>query len=342
MELVNRTPVPAACAIGDGWDDEHQAGVVTAKATFTYEPGGSLALNTQSPLPLFDDDEPTRFGVIPRDDLPREGDDFEVIFLGCAHAPRGVRTDAMEVALSVGPLTRRLAVFGDRRWTDAGASAPQPFRSMPLTWQNAFGGACLALVDRDSPVIVTDARNPAGKGFDPWPQARALADFLRCPPGYPSLDPSLDLPNVESPEALIRRRDDAPDPVSWATLPLSSVAQAKRMIDLARTQAEGRAVLTEQRFHRAVSDWVIPRPEEGAEVVLRGLDPSGEVRFSLPSLDVVADFDVGGARTTVALAPQTLVVLGEKRTVTVTYRAHVHLRRVDEVDKSVRLRIERA
>ncbi len=342
MELVNRTPVPAACAIGDGWDEEHQAGVVTAKATFTYEPGGALALDTQSPLPLFDDDEPTRFGVIPRDDLPREGDDFEVIFLGCAHAQRVRAVDAMEVALSVGPATRRLAVFGDRRWTDAGPSAPQPFRAMPLTWQNAFGGACVALIDREAPVIVTEARNPAGKGFDPWPQALALAEFLRRPPGYPSLDASLELPNVESPGALIRRREDAPAPASWATLPLSSVAHALRMIDLPRTQSEGRPVLTEQRFHRAVSEWVIARPEEGAEVVLSGLDPSGEVRFPLPTLRVLADFDVGGARTTVALAPQTMVLLGEKRTVTVTYRAHVHLRRVDELEKSVRLRVERA
>ena len=96
MELVNRTALPAACGVGDGWDDDHQAGVVTAKATFTYEPGEGLALDTQSPLPLFDDDEPTRWGVIPRDDLPREGDDFEVIFLGCAHAPRGAAVEAMD------------------------------------------------------------------------------------------------------------------------------------------------------------------------------------------------------------------------------------------------------
>ncbi|MDO9015910.1 MAG: DUF2169 domain-containing protein [Deltaproteobacteria bacterium] len=340
MELVNRTALPAACGVGDGWDDDHQAGVVTAKATFTYEPGEGLALDTQSPLPLFDDDEPTRWGVIPRDDLPREGDDFEVIFLGCAHAPRGAAVGAMEVSLSVGDVERRLAVFGRRCWTDDAPGAPEAFRAMPLTWQNAFGGACEALVDRDAPVILADARNPAGKGFDPAPQARALGEFLRCPAGYPSLDPSLELPNVESPEHLVRRRDDAPEPASWATLPLASAAHARRMFDLERSESDGRPVFTEQRFHRAVPGWVIPAPGEGAEVVMRGLDPAGEVRFTLPTLRVWADFDVGGARTTVALAPQTMVILGEKRTVTVTYRAHIHLRRVDEVEKSVRLRVE--
>jgi hypothetical protein len=342
MELVNRTAVPAACAIGDGWDDDHQVGMVTAKATFVYEPTGELTLDTQSPLPLFGADEATRFGLIPRDDLAREGDDFEVIFLGCAHAPRGQTVASMEVCLAVGEVSRRLAVFGDRRWTDDGPTAPAPFRAMPLSWPHAFGGACAVLVDRDAPVIVTDPRNPAGKGFDPGPQARALGDFMRCPPGYPALDAALDLPNVERLDQLVRRRDDAPEPASWATLPLSSAAQARRMIDLERTQAEGRAVLTEQRFHRAVPEWVIARPTDGAEVALRGLDPAGEVRFALPTLAVRADFDVGGARTTVALAPQMMVIFGEKRTVTVTYRAHVHLRRVDEVEKSVRLRVERA
>lgn len=342
MELVNRTAVPAACAIGDGWDDDHQVGIVTAKATFTYEPTGALTLDTQGPLPLFGDDQPTRFGVIPRDDLPREGDDFEVIFLGCAHAPRGAAVASMEVGLAVGPVERRLAVFGDRRWTDLGPTAPEPFRAMPLTWHNAFGGACMALIDRDSPVIVTDPRNPAGKGFDPLPQARALGEFLRCPAGYPSLDAARALPNVEAPDRLIGHPDDAPDPACWATLPLSSVAHSRRMVDLERTQAEGRAVLTEQRFHRAVPEWVIARPEDGAEVVLTGLDPAGEVRFALPTLRVLADFDVGGARTTVALSAQTMVILGEKRTVTVTYRARVHLRRVEEVEKSVRMRVEHA
>ena len=45
---------------------------------------------------------------------------------------------------------------------------------------------------------------------------------------------------------------------------------------------------------------------------------------------------------TPSFSPQTMVVLGEKRTVTLTYRAHVHMRRVDELEKSVRLRVERA
>lgn len=340
MELVNRTALAAACGVGDGWDDDHQAGVVTAKATFTYETGEGLALDTQSPLPLFDDDEPTRWGLIPRDDLPRDGDDFEVIFLGCAHAPRGVAVGSMEVALAVGAVERRLAVFGRRRWVDGAASDPEPFRAMPLTWQNAFGGACVALVDRDAPVLVAEARNPAGKGFDPVPQARALGEFLRCPAGYPALDPAIELPNVEAPERLIRRRDDAPEPASWATLPLASAAHAGRMLDLDRTASEGRPVLSAQRFHRAVPEWVIPAPTAGAEVVMRGLDPAGEVRFALPTLRVWADFDVGGARTTVPLAPHAMVILGEKRTVTVTYRAHFHLRRVDEVEKSARLRVE--
>jgi len=76
------------------------------------------------------------------------------------------------------------------------------------------------------PVIVTDPRNPAGKGFDPLPQGRALGEFLRWPAGYPVVEGERELPNVEAPDRLIRRPDAAPDPASWATLPLSSVTHA--------------------------------------------------------------------------------------------------------------------
>ncbi len=341
MDFVNRTAVPASCVLTDGGDDD-QIGVVTAKATFNYDPRGGVELETQRPFALFDEDTPTGFGMLPRDDLPRDGDDFEVIFLGCAHAPGGRPIPAMEVSLAVGAVERRLAIFGRRVWTDEGPSAPEGFTTMPITWQNAFGGACLVEVDRGAPVIVTDPRNPAGKGFDPGPQARAIGAFLSCPAGYPVVAHERELPNVEGTGQRVHEPDDAPEPTCWATLPMASVVHCLRMVDLEQSQAEGRMVLTERSYFRAVPEWVIPRPPPGAEVALRGLDPAGDVRFALPALVVSADFDIGGARTTVPLAPQSLVIVGEQRRATLTYRAHFHMRRADEVEKSARLRVERA
>ena len=326
MELANATPLAArAWTFDPGLGDGRREGFVVAKASFAYTPDGAVSLDTQSPSPLFIEDQPTPWGLIPRDDLPRGDDGFEVIFLGAAHAPHGRPVTELTVSLSVGEVSRALAVIGHRVATDDVISAPAPFTTMPLGWESAFGGACEVLLDRDAPVFLCDPRNPAGKGFDPRPQARALAAQLRCPEGYPVLshEPRA-LPNVEHPARRISRADDAPEPVSWATLPLTRPAHAARALDLDATSRAGLPVASARAFHRAVDEWIITPPPEGATVALRNLDPAGGVRFALPALRVACDFLVGESATSVELLPEALVLMGAWRRFTLRYRARFH------------------
>jgi hypothetical protein len=222
MELTNTTALAAAVRCWDGAEPGLTEGVAVAKATFRYAPDGALSLDADRGIPLFDEDERTPFGLLPRDDLRRGAEGFEVIFLGTAHGPRGAAVTELTVSLRVGEVERALVVVGDRVADGDALSAPTPFRSMDLGWQNAFGGACEALVDRDAPVVLTDPRNPAGKGFDPVPQAEALCAALRAPAGYPVVPRGpRAMPNVEHPARRITRGTDAPEPAGWATLPLS-------------------------------------------------------------------------------------------------------------------------
>ncbi len=111
----------------------------------------------------------------------------EVIVSGAAFAPQGTSVKAMEVEFSVGPVRRRLAVFGDRYFerTTLGwrITEPKPFETMPLDWARAYGGKGFD-------------DNPAGKGFPtdamkegkaPWPlpnienSANLLADTEQRP-----------------------------------------------------------------------------------------------------------------------------------------------------------------
>jgi uncharacterized protein YjbI with pentapeptide repeats len=112
--------------------------------------------------------------------LPKPG--AEVLLAGLCRAPGQKPVPALEISFRVGPVLRRLAVFGDReRLPGGGFSDPLPFVSMPLTWDRAFGGPDFAA-------------NPTGKGLDTGDK-----------PGHHA-------PNVEDRENLFLSADDRPQP----------------------------------------------------------------------------------------------------------------------------------
>jgi hypothetical protein len=349
LDLVNKTPLAARLVVAEVRDDPVRIGVVTAKATYRLTAKGA-ELDTQDPFPLFNEDTPTELGLLPRDDLPRRDPAFEVILLGAAHGFGGRAVEVQRVGLAVGSERRELLVYGDRVWErglgGARISNPMPFSRMPLTYENAFGGTAVILVDREAPVLLSDPRNPAGKGIDPGPTAEALGKQLRAPAGYPIYEKTRRLPNIESPKALIERWEDAPDPAGWATVPLSTATHALRAIDTsAMAPAKGPSprppplVLQDGIFHRAHPDWVIRRPERGAKVVLDGLAPEGRIEFRLPALRVLGDYVVDEQEGTLELDPHMLVLLPEQSRFYLVYRASFNLVFEPGAERCVRLRM---
>ena len=80
----------------------------------------------------------------------------EVLLKGACHPAAGKSTEC-SVRFAVGDWSKSLRIVGPRAYKPGlllggKASAPQPFASMPLTWQNAYGG-------EDYPL------NPVGRGF---------------------------------------------------------------------------------------------------------------------------------------------------------------------------------
>ena len=69
----------------------------------------------------------------------------DVVIQGSAFAPGGRPIPSMEVVARVGPLSKRIAVFGRREivWLGAGriqVPRAEPFAEMPLAYTNAYGG----------------------------------------------------------------------------------------------------------------------------------------------------------------------------------------------------------
>lgn len=118
----------------------------------------------------------------------------EVLVSGICYTPAGKPYPACPVNLKIGNVNKTLNVFGNRFWNSLGGiSDPEPFTSMPLTWQNAFGGDGYDF-------------NPVGKGFVP-----IIYNGKTVHP----------LPNIEDPGALIGSPNDKPMPAGFAALDLT-------------------------------------------------------------------------------------------------------------------------
>lgn len=344
MELVNTTPVSARLIVAAVSGFPARFGMIAAKATYRFDATGPFDLATAEPVALLLIDVPTPLGLLPRDDLPRADPAFEVIVLGQAHAPGGKPTAQMQVKIRVGPERRELLVTGDRVWEGTGKDRrigrAAPFTRMPLTWDRAFGGSADVLVDKDSPVTVSDPVNRLGKGFDHVRQAEHLRAMLTPPEGYPKFDAGRPLPNLENPAAPIANWDDAPRPACWATVPMDLGLHAQRGME-PQPDADGfpGTEVKPALLHRAHPDWVIPVPPAGSPVVLDGLTPDDLVAFRIHPLQVLADWTVGTETGVSELAPQMLVILPEQRRYTLTYRFVTNAFFRPEVERSIRLRL---
>jgi hypothetical protein len=340
MELDNPHPVPATLTVSEMPGFGRRIAMATAKATFNVA-GGKAELETQAPLELLFKDTPTPLGDLPRDDLPRCDPVFEVILLGQARAAGGIPAPRMRVSLAVGGTRRELLVSGDRRWEKRRfrqhPGDPEPFTVMPLTWMRAFGGTCAVEIDDESFVDLCDVRNPAGRGWDPTPDAEALGKQMKSPKGYPRFDPTRLLPNVERPESPVTTWEDSPEPACWAPVPTTSSVHAQRMIQDGPDGPQiGPGV-----FHRAHPDWVLSRvPEAGAMVEVRGVTDRDSWTFALPRLGVQIDLHTDGATRVVALAPQLLVLLPEESRCYLVFRGWTDVPPPDGAPRRARLRLD--
>lgn len=337
MELVNQTRVVADVRVATLEGTKHRYGLLVAKATFLVDTDGSTRIDDQAPVPLFDEDEPTELGVMPRDDVPRRDPAFEVIVLGQAY---GVGHAQMLVELAVGHHRQSVLVSGDRYWVSASGggqhSAPKPFETMPMTWERAFGGSAECWIDGESVIDLEHPMNKYGRGFDAAKLAVDVGKAFDSPGGYPRLHPDYVrwLPNLEHPNTPIRRWSDEPRPYCWATLPTDIGAHMQRAHDFMAQHKRG---LSQQDmltmvYQRAHPDWIIELPPIDTVVALSGMTSGPRFAFRIPRLRVLADYELGERTGTRELVPQMLMLLPEQSRFYIVYR---HFFTIDELPKDV-------
>jgi len=115
----------------------------------------------------------------------------DVVFNGKAYAPGQREVDQLIVQLKVGDVDKKIVVTGNRsclfrQILDPVFSAPEPFLTMDIRFENAYGGTDVQSVEGQEFMY---PRNPIGKGFVVKKKRESID--------------GLQLPNLEDPEDML-------------------------------------------------------------------------------------------------------------------------------------------
>lgn len=327
LQLINHTPFAASLSVFSDLDGVECAYVIV-KASFAIKIDGPVLAEQQVPLIATDvywgEPHQTSLRFPGEFSLPKPATD--ILLLGSAVAPRE-NTRVAEVSLKVGPVSKTLRLFGNRRWqkTDFGweATAPEVWERMPLRWELAFGG--VAAPDGDKPPEF-EGRNPVGKGFNNRDE--------RQWEGRP-------LPNIEDPAQLIRHPSDRPPPVCFAPIAPAWSPRKEYAGTYDEAWQKNRAPylptdFDPRYFQVAPPDLIAPGYFSGGEAVeVAGCTLGAPVRFQLPTCTLALVFDFDGQQTPQTPNLETLVIEPDLGRLQLLWRAGIrvdkHLLKLKEV-----------
>ena len=117
--------------------------LVAIRGTFDFDDQGRINL-AEEQVPVAE--VPAYHGEIGKSsmrwdtDLPRTKNGTDVLVNGSAYAFRGKPAKSVETTIRVGSIFKKLTVFGNRQWQGRAISDPEPFITMPISYERALGG----------------------------------------------------------------------------------------------------------------------------------------------------------------------------------------------------------
>ena len=289
MEFVNATDMVAGYTLGLD-PSGRESLVVVLKGTFGIPADGDEPRLLDEQVPLVDSDtfegEPGFSAPVYEADYAPVKPKCDVLLLGCAYAPRGRATAAVNASLEVGPIRKTIRVVGERRWNNflfwTWPGRPKPFKTMPISYGRAFGG--VDPVPAEPKLGRTYLPNHVGVGYSVslWGRGRMT---------------KLPAPNTEQPGKPVRGtrgryRPMSFGPVGRAWLPRPRWAGTYDQKWLDEVMPFLPKDFDTRYFQCAPEDQQMPYPQGGETVKLTGLTPEGRCAFRLPRLDVPLEFDL--------------------------------------------------
>ncbi len=274
-QIENKTPFAAE----QGWvrDREgRETWLVVTKATYDVSADGVSTVSAkQAELnrsPVYRSDPPEKSSLLYDNDFVLGKQTTDIVINGTAYAPRGTPVRSLDVGMQVGPVRKILKVYGTRVWRAGGGglSVPEPFVTMPITYERAFGG-----VDQGSKTPDRDWYwpNPVGTGF--------VAESSRVT--------HVRAPNIEYPNDPVTTWDSRPAPAGFGIIAShwqerSKLAGTYDQAWLDKRQPLLPADFDMRHYQTVPKDQQAPSFLVGGErAALTNMTPSGTMRFTLPT-----------------------------------------------------------
>jgi len=275
MEIVNETSLEygLAPAYAPGLP---RAITLVLKATLDIGTSAASLAAAQEPVLVADEYYDSDYRALRREyDVAPFKPRADILVVGRAYAPAGKPVPALAASVRVGQTSKRIAVIGDRHWQRSrllGApkmSDPEPFDTMDLVADRAFGGWC----ERD-----WCRENPTGRGFIAQPSSK-LVD-------------GLPLPNLENPDNPILAWNTHPKPTGFGVYPRDAAPRfafgGRFPVDHEPTESDEPQFppgFSLDFFNAAYPDLQVEGYLRGdEEIELKNLTPDGLLRFRLPGI----------------------------------------------------------
>lgn len=325
MRIDNPTPFDVTILPMLGPADT-AAVTVIAKATYAFSHGKTELASEQIPISFTDQfyDEADGGGIRYESDMVPNKPFTDIVLSGSAHAPDGEPTTELDVALKLGPVEKRLKVFGQRLWNFKGvlskrymATDARPFVKCPIRYSRAFGGT-------DQGTGEFCDQNLIGTGFYSHKTKTKLA-------GRP-------LPRIEDPRSLIRSPKDHPPPAGFGFYHRAwqpRAAYAGTFDEAWRVERSPR--LPENFDHRYYNG---AHPDLQAKGYLQGdepvelthLTPEGHLQFNLPGVVPICRLQHKGEGKveTITMNLDTIFIEPDKRTLCLVWRGRSPINNLDD------------
>ena len=288
LQLKNSTPFQGTIMLlpdPDGIDSLF----TVVKATFTLAEK-PVPAEEQMPVAVEQEfnGEPDQSSIKSPSDVSLMKPGTDVLLIGNAYAPRSRAATWMDVGLSIGSLKKTVRVFGDRVWKTGtkelsySISEPEPFETMPLVWERAFGG-----IEKTVKPARAENRNLVGTGFRSSEIHESIAGVR--------------LPNLEDPATPISAWNQRPKPAGFA--PICAHWEPRRSYagtydeEWQRHRAPYLPKDFDTRFLQLAPPGLIaPGYLKGGEPVeLRGVTRAGIMRFRLPQAKLKVTYRLDGS-----------------------------------------------
>ena len=351
---VNQNPPPAAAERviqkivlpGQTPQGQHVLGVLI-KRTYDIVPGGRCARAVADKKLIPGD---VHYGD-PMNSTVKFESDFvpfklatDVVFNGKAFAPPGQRVVSLTPSLIIGPHRKDLFVIGDRVARHHGKrdpifTEPQPFETMELRYERAYGGVDIYSEPKMQCVY---GRNHLGRGY-------AVANTPRAVENLP-------LPNIEDPNDRLTparlcvgsfkdwERQPMPQGLGWTMkmwrprAAYAGVMPADRALEQELRKAYATLVPPDQRkayektqlpdmdfrfFNGASAGLAVPFLNGTEQVGLLNLDPQCKTYFQLPGERPKIGLDLGQGVQEPHVFLHTVMIRMEDRQVDLVWRGAV-------------------